>query len=362
MLEQPRPLLITILLGNLLVNIFMTSTATAISLDLFGERGLVYAFVAMSLLIMLFGEIVPKTLALHRSERAAPLIIYPLRLFYTIITVVRVPLTTVSNWAIDILRGQLGSTSRFLSWDELITALRISRAEGSVGMVEFELLSNVLRFREKVVKEIMTPSIHVVSLGAHLDHEEMIERFLESGHSRIPVYGASPDEIVGILHIKDLIRPDAVVTGQLCMPYVVPESMPIAQVYQELQSRKAHMAVCIDEYGSFVGVVTVEDVLEELVGEIRDARDAKTQPFMRIDENRIVIAGTMEIDEFNRVFGVDLEDDQHETMAGFVTGITGTIPSEGENMEAGGLRFHVLSAQPNRIKKMQVERIVEGES
>jgi CBS domain containing-hemolysin-like protein len=124
-----------------------------------------------------------------------------------------------------------------------------------------------------------------------------------------------------------------------------------------LQARKSHVAVVIDEYASFVGIATIEDILEELVGEIRDARDPKVEPFMRIDENRIVVPGTMEIDDFNDAFRTRILDEEHETIAGYVTGFAGKIPREGEVFEEGGLRFYIISAQPNRIRKLRVERL-----
>jgi putative hemolysin len=143
-------------------------------------------------------------------------------------------------------------------------------------------------------------------------------------------------------------------------PFFVQETTPISQVYNEMQQNKAHAAVVLDEFGSFAGVVTTEDVLEELVGEIRDARDPRTESFMRIDDSRIVVNGTMEIDEFNEVFGANIVDEDHETLAGYVLGRTGSIPREGETVEIDDLRFFIVSAQPHRVRKLRVERITKG--
>ncbi len=362
LLEKPRRLLITILLGNLSVNIFATSAATAICLSLFGERGAAYAFFVMSALIMLFGEIVPKALSLHGAERVAPVVVFPLSVLHAVFLPIRVPLAMISDRVIDMMRGRLGIARRPYAWDELLTAVRIGWREGAVGAFEYETLSHVLEFRHKVVKEIMTPSIQVTSAPITASRNDLVSLFASSGRSRIPIYGESPDDILGIVHVKDLVDPDAAsseddLRARVHDVFFVQESTPIVELYGELQRRKLHVAVVLDEHGSFAGVATIEDILEQLVGEIRDFREPKTHPFQRIDERRIVVSGTLEIDEFNEVFETSIRDDEHETVAGYVLGITGRIPREGETIVADGLRFQVISAQPNRIRKLQVEKL-----
>ncbi|HKW13834.1 MAG TPA: hemolysin family protein, partial [Candidatus Krumholzibacteria bacterium] len=240
--------------------------------------------------------------------------------------------------------------------------VRLSRREGSLGAFEYEILSHVLEFREKVVKEIMTPSIHVTSAPVTASREEVLTLFRASRRSRIPIHGESPDDVIGILHVKDLVDENAArseedLRRRMREPFFIQENAAIVDLYSELQRRKTHVAVVIDEHASFAGMVTTEDILEQLIGEISDARDVRTQPFHRIDERRIVVNATMEIDHLNEVFGTALRDERHETVAGFVLGILGRIPREGESIEADGLRFHVLSAQPNRIRKLRVEKL-----
>ncbi len=362
LLEQPCSLLVSILLGNLLVNVFATSMATSVMLRAFGEKGLVYAFLIMSALIMMFGEILPKTIALRWSASFASLAIYPLSIFHTLVLPVRGPISWFSDAVIDRLRSHLGEAKRSFTWEELVTTLRISRRGGRLGEFEYELLANVLEFRHKVVKEIMTPSIDVVASSVRTGRAELIRRFGDTGHSRMPIFDASTDDIIGVLHIKDLMDSTAAsseddLRARMHMPFFVQERTSIDRIYNEMQRDKQHIAMVIDEYTSFAGVVTIEDILEELVGEIRDARDPKTQPYIKLDERQIVVSGSMEIDEFNEVFDALLEDPEHETMAGFIIGLTGRIPREGESFEALGFRFQVVSALPNRIRKIRVERI-----
>ncbi len=362
LLERPRRLLITILLGNLTVNIFATSTATAIALAALGERGVVYSFLVMSALIMLFGEILPKAVGLHSPERVAQGVAFPLSLLHALFLPVRAPLTLFTDRVIDALRNRLGTVSRSYSWEELLTAVRIGRREGAVGPFEYEILSHMLEFRHKIVKEIMTPSIHVIAAPVTASRNELVALFAGSGRSRVPIHEESSDDVLGILHVKDLVDPDAGTTeddlrSRLHEVFFIQENASIVELYAELQARKIHVAIVLDEYGSFAGVVTIEDILEQLVGEIRDAREPRAHPFKLIDEKRIVVEGTMELDHFNEVFETGLRDPDHETMAGFVLGLLGRIPREGETVVAQGLRFHIISAQPNRIRKMRVEKL-----
>lgn len=362
LLSQSRAVLVTVLVCNLTVNVFASSFATKLSLDAFGPGGLFIAFAGMSIIIMLATEVVPKVIGLHLSQRLAPILAYPLAVFHVLVVPVRIPLAWISEAVARPLRQRLGATRPSYTWDELLTAVRLARREGSVGQFEYEILSHVLEFREKVVKEIMTPSIHVNSAPVSATREQLIEIFSSSGHSRIPIHGDSPDDVIGILHVKDLVDGSAARTeedlrSRLRETFFIHENASIVDLYHELQRRKIHVAVVIDEHTSFSGVVTTEDILEQVIGEIRDARDSHAHPFHRVDDRRIVVNGTMEIDDFNEVFETSLRDERHETMAGFVLGLMGRIPREGESIEAEGLRFHVISAQPNRIRKLRVEKL-----
>ncbi len=362
LLERPRALLVTILICNLTVNVFASSFATSLSIRAFGEAGLLIAFFGMSIVVMLATEVVPKVIGLHWSERLAPVLAYPLTILHTLLLPVRIPLAALSDTVTGPIRRRFGATGPSYTWEELLTAVRLAHREGSLGAFEYEILSHVLEFREKVVKEIMTPSIHVASAPVTASREELLELFRSSRRSRIPIHAASPDDVIGILHVKDLVDGNAARTeddlrGRMRETFFIQENAAIVDLYSELQRRKIHVAVVLDEHASFAGVVTTEDILEQLIGEIRDARDTRAQPFQRIDARRIIVNGTMEIDHFNEVFETALRDEQHETMAGFVIGLTGRIPRSGETIEAEGLRFHIISAQPNRIRKLRVEKL-----
>lgn len=361
LLSTPRNILITILIGNLVVNVFSTSAVTAVAVRLFGNRGAALAFVFMSVVLLVFGEILPKVLALNRPQKASLLYIFPLRLFHTILYPVRMPIARFTDAVIAFLSKRLGSAGRYFSREELLTAIDIGRDEGHMGEFEYRLLSNTIEFRDTVVREIMTPSISVFSLPQDMSPDEMEGEILQREMSRVPVYGETADDVRGVLHIKDLAAvprdgTDFDVATVLRTPYYVPETTRISELFKELARKRSQLAVVIDEYGSYVGIVTLEDILEELVGEIRDANEPRTSEYTVLDDHRIVVLGTMAIDDFNEVFGADVVDEEHETIAGFVVGATGRIPKEGETVAVGDLRFHIISAQPNRVRKMRVER------
>jgi putative hemolysin len=362
LLSKPRRLLITILIGNLIANTFAASLATSTAIGVFGEKGVWIAFGAMSFFILMFGEILPKVVAIHRAERLAVLSAYPLTVFHGLFAPLRWPAAALSNAVIDFLKRRLGAAVRHLSKDELLTALDLGRDAGHFGDFEYELLSNIMEFRETTVKEIATPSIDVVSFPSSLGAEEMLDRVTKSGHSRALVYGEVSDDIKGVVHVKDLARivreeEDPEVGEVLMPPFYVPESAKISSLFNELAREKLHIAVVIDEHGSFVGIVTMEDILEEIVGEIRDSKEPVTSEYTLMSDGRIVVLGSMEIEEFNDVFGASIADEEYETIAGYVMGATGRIPSGGETVDIGKLRFHIISSQPNRIRKMRVEKL-----
>jgi putative hemolysin len=357
-LATPRKILVTILIGNLAVDTFLASAATSVAVSLFGDEGVGIAFAVMSVLIIAFGEIFPKVIALNGPRPFALLAIYPLKILNMVFYPVRAPVTHLVDGVIELLKKRLGAARRHFLQEELVTALEMGRDEGHD--FEFDLLSNIIEFRETIVKEIMTPSIDVFSLPMTMSREQMEEEAGRARFSRFPVYGETADDIRGMVHVKELVAAaeSSFDIGRILRPpYYVPESTRIKKLFKEIVQQKIHMAIVIDEYGSYVGLVTLEDILEELVGEIRDAKESRLDTYVLMDDNRIVVPGTMPIEEFNEVFKTDLVDDEHATIAGYVVGATGKIPREGETIDVEDLRFHIISAQPNRIRKMRVERV-----
>ena len=360
-LSTPRRLLITILIGNLIVNVIATSAATSVAVSIFGEAGIAIAFAGMSIIILILGEILPKVIALNKAEKFSLATIRPLRFLDIVFTPARMPISALTDAVIGWLSKRLGGSERHFTRDELLTAIDIGVDGGQVNPFEHDLLSNIIEFRDTIVREIMTPSIDVFSLPMDLSREEMLERMLSRNWSRVPIYGESQDDIRGFVHIKDIAVAKSGeafdISAVLREPYMVPESTRIAELFREFGRRHGQLSLVIDEYGSYVGIVTIEDILEELVGEIRDSHEPRTATYSMLDDERIVVIGTMEIDEFNEVFDARIDDDEVDTIAGYVLAVTGRIPREGETIDIEDLRFHIISAEPNRLRKMRVEKI-----
>ncbi|MBI4719678.1 MAG: DUF21 domain-containing protein, partial [Chitinivibrionia bacterium] len=238
MLARPRELLITILLGNLLVNVLATSMATALSIEVFGDKGVGYAFLAMSAVVIAFGEIFPKVIALHKAEAVSKAVVFPLRFFHGLFMPLWFLLARIADGAVSAIKRRLGHHKKVFSSDELLTAVNIGLREGDLDEFEHGVLSNILSFRETVVREIMTPSIDVFSLPLTMSREELADSIRKNTFSRIPLYGDTADDIRGILHVKDLMRilhapADADIGPFLRHPFYIPESARISELFKD---------------------------------------------------------------------------------------------------------------------------------
>jgi putative hemolysin len=356
LLSRPQRLLITILFGNMLVNIAATSSATALCLDLFGARGLGVAILAMTFLILVLGEIVPKAVAYRRNEAVAPLVAAPVETLMRLLTPLVAPLRLLTN-AVLRAGGVEFSRSPYRP-GELETAVHF----GPFGPVEKELLLRLVHFGGTTVREIMTPRVQVEAIPADMSGRELEALFRKKGFSRMPVHGERFEEIRGVLYAKDLFaRPDDLAretAGALCRkPFFVPESMKIRNLMRRMKEKRVHYAVVVDEHGSLEGIVTLEDVLEEIVGELEDERREEMPAYTRLRQSSVTAMGHLELEKLNELLGTRLESEDAETVAGYLLEHIGRIPRTGESFRFGGLKFLVLDALPNRIERLHVEKL-----
>jgi CBS domain containing-hemolysin-like protein len=364
-LDDPRMLLVTILFGNLLVNISATSAVTALAIGIFGGRGVAISVAVMTFLILLFGEISPKSLALRDARSfavtAAPL----LRSLMLVFTPFRVVLGAVADYTVERSRKLLGERGEGFGAHELATAVEMGHREGLFGEFEKAVLTNLFLFSETTAREIVTPRHEVFALDVDTPLTEAIVKVRSRGHSRVPLFAGTSDTIVGILFAKDLLRfsrDDRVLLRDLMHPAsFVPEGKRIRDLFGELITAHQHMAIAVDEHGAVTGLLTREDILEEIFGEIRNRREPRVEEYHRLGENRIVVEGTMSLKDVNGILGTDLESGDVETIAGYLVEKIGRIPRNGESFTVGDLRFLVLSAEPVRVNKLKIERTVEGE-
>jgi CBS domain containing-hemolysin-like protein len=363
LMAAPRKLLVTILFGNLLVNITNTSVVTVLAIKLFGERGVGYAMIVMTVLILMFGEILPKSVAIKRAGGLSQMIAIPIRflmyLFYPVIVI----LGKIADSSVEICRKLFGETKEKYASRELATAVEMGYREGLFDEFEKEILINLFLFAETDVHEILTPRVEVFTLDVNTAFQDAVARVRDRGFTRVPLYEGNPEKIVGILHTKDLLRysrNERITLRELVRPVsFVPETKPIRDLLGELTASRNHVVIVVDEHGSFEGIVTLEDILEEIIGDIRDRREPRVGDYNLIDEDHIVVVGSMRLEDLNDVFRTDLDSKEVETIGGYICDLLGRIPGDGESFVSEDLRFLVLSACKTRVEKIKIEKLGE---
>jgi putative hemolysin len=361
MLARPSRLLISVLLGNMFVNILASSLATILLISLLAHRGEFIAFISMSAAILLFGEITPKFLAVRNPSRYSSLVANPLFLFSSAIAPLVRFLETSTRSIIGLLEIGRRSKAPAPTEEELLTVVELGHKEGIVDRVEREMIQRAFEFGNLTVEEVMTPRTEVFSLNIRTRPSRARSLLKERGLSRVPVYRKSPEEVVGIVYAKDLVvemfsSPGTSLKRYLRDPYFVPESKRLGLLLREFQRKRIHIAMVIDEHGAISGLVTMEDLLEEIVGEIVDRKERPPAEYQILDKNTIVVIGSMELEDLNRVFRVKLAHPDYKTVAGYALGHLGYIPAEGQSFEVHNLGFKVLKAAPNRIVALRIRK------
>ncbi|WP_026672265.1 hemolysin family protein [Alkalihalobacterium bogoriense] len=354
----------TILIGNNLVNIAAATISAKIAADLFGgSTGLVISTILMTVLVLIFGEVLPKSFAKEHAEAFALRISGCLLLLMAIFQ----PLT----WLLVKLKTTLASFIKTkqsypsITEEELKEMINISEEEGVIGNDERELVQNSLDFNDITVAEILTPRTQMVAIELTMSLDEISSILLEERFSRVPVYDGTIDNIVGILSERDFLRSlvqkkQPTIEALLRKPLYVYETMGIAQLLPQLQKNRVHMAIVIDEFGGTSGLITLEDILEELVGEIWDEHDEKVREMVQIDENVFEFNGDFPLDEFERVMGFSLPTRHYQTLGGWVIEEFQRIPEENEEIEYKHVHIVITEAEERRIKKIKVIVKEEG--
>jgi putative hemolysin len=321
------------------------------------------AFIVITTLHVVIGELVPKGIALGYPERTALAVSAPVRGFFVLFA----PFVWLLQHATAaVLRAiglqHPGAENEVHSEAELKMLLNVSSEAGEIEHGEREMLYKVFDFADKEVHEVMVPRPQVVAVKADMPAEEALGAVLESPYTRYPVYRDSLDEIIGVLHVRDLFSAlhergiAQVEIAELLRPvYIVPETKDLAALLAEFRKQNQHMAVVVDEYGDMDGIVTLEDVLEEIVGEIEDEFDLPDESVEVIDDTHIRIAGTFPIDDFNEQFGTEIEIEDYHTMAGYVFGRLGRAPEVGDEIRTDGAVLRVVEIEGSRIQRLEVE-------
>ncbi len=365
--HNPELLLGTILVGNNFVNIAIVILSTFLTnrmVDFSRARtlGILVQVVGITFLLLLFGEIMPKIYATQRRIPWARLMAYPLQ----ITSVVFYPLVIMLVRSTSIIKKRLARKSQNISIDELSDALELS----TEGAIEDErILKGITKFGNLDVQEVMTPRVDVFAVDIRTPFRKLVEEIIREGYSRVPVYNKTFDHVKGILYIKDILphlhKKDSFKWQTLIRPpYFVPESKKINDLLEEFQLNKIHIAIVVDEYGGTSGIVTLEDIIEEIVGEISDEHDEEEELYRKTGENRYLFEGKILLNDFYKVF--EMEDDyfdevrgEAETLAGLILELRGKIPDTGETLRYRNFTFRIKDADNRRIRQIEVIRIPE---
>lgn len=355
---DPDRLLITILIGNNLVNIAAASIATAVAIAIWGEIGIGIATFVTTFLMLTFGEILPKTYATRSTERVALMVSRPiLWLSYLLY-----PLF----WVIDVGKRVFSRNREVkptVTEDEIKQWIDVGEEEGTIEEEEHEMLYRVFAFSDTRAKEVMTPRADVVMINRKSSLEDSINIFNETGFTRLPVYEEQIDNIIGILNVKDVFGviyspgPNDEIPELVYEPYFVPESKEIDDLLRDMQKSKIHLAIVVDEYGTFAGVVTVEDILEELVGEIMDEFDEEEPDIQKINDWVYVIDARAWVERVNEDLSISLPtSESYETIGGLIIDQLGYIPDKGEvvTLPESGIRLMVMKMNDRRIENIKL--------
>jgi putative hemolysin len=372
LMDNPVRFISTVQVGITVAGIAMGAIGQPLVQEWFGfvqsdTVAFLIAFFFLTFLSVSLGELVPKAIALQRAERLAIALAWPIDLLaraaYPLVWLLQVSANAVTR-LFGIEPAPAGIVVR--TREDVRAFVAEAGREGAVEGVEQEVLYAAFKFAEKEAHDVMVHRPEVVAISVSLPPRECLAAVITSPYTRYPAYVDSLDRIVGILHVRDLFSAlyekgidNVVIEDLLRKPYFVPETKDLAALLAEFRAQNQHMAVVVDEYGSMQGIVTLEDLLEEIVGEIEDEYDLPDESLERIDDRTIRVHGTFPIDDFNERFGVGMPDEDYHTLAGFVFGLLGRAPESGDQIDWNGLRFGVIDVEGTRIEKLQVEFLPE---
>jgi len=363
LLADMQRALTVLLIGNNLVNIAASAIATSLALSLFGAKGVFLAVVFMTVVIVIFGEILPKSIAIIRPEGIVAATLPLLR----VISIFFSPLIWVTVRIVkfigSLMRVDLSSQHPFVTREEIEQMVNIGEASGVFEEEERKMIHGVISFEETRVYEIMIPRTDMVAVSGEISIMDSIPVFRECGHSRLPVYQKSPDHILGILYLKDLIG--ALTSGETSRPVAelvrealfVPEMMRIADLFDVMRGKRVHIAIVVDEYGGTAGLVTLEDLIEEIVGEIQDEYDDESALIQKEPDGSYLVRGQLGLEDLSEILAYPFESSDMDSVGGLVLSLAGRFPDQGQRLPYGHWEFQVLEVEDHRIKLVKISPV-----
>ncbi|HEV8354571.1 MAG TPA: hemolysin family protein [bacterium] len=364
LLEDPARLLTTLLVGNNIVNVATSVLTTAIFVAWFGvQRGTLYAILVVTTVLLIIGEIAPKTFAAKYADGLAQWVSGPIRWVGAALYPLIRALSAVSYLLVRPLGGRVSLSSPLVTEDEIRLLIKMGEEEGVIQEDEREMIHSIFEWGDTVAREVMVPRIDIAAVEDTTPLDHVLRVVLEEGHSRIPVFHETIDEVVGVLYVKDLLSHlkagrMQVQAKELMRPaYFIPETKRLDEVFREMRRKKVHMAIVLDEYGGTAGLVTIEDLLEEIVGPILDEYDVDEEKQIEtVDAHTTLVNGRMSVEEVNELLGLELPVEDVDTIGGFVYRLLGHVPVQGETVAFDGVDISVERVDGNRITKIRIAR------
>lgn len=366
-LKSPERMIGTILIGNTVVDVLAASLATGLGVALFGTAGIVYATTIVSTLIVIFSSVLPKTYAMAASDKAALFVAPILRAIIWLLTPLTIALEFIIRWLLRLTPSKADDAANILAaHEELRGTIELQKQGGTVAEADAAMLGGVLDLKDLQVLDIMVHRTKMETVNAGDPSEKIIDHVLNGQYSRVPVWRDTPDNIVGVLHTKDLLAalrragwdPARIDVATIAVaPWFVPDTTSLKDQLGQFLKRKAQMALVVDEYGEVQGLVTLEDILEEIVGQIADEHDTHELQIRAQVDGSVNVEGTVAIRDLNRAMDWDLPDEEATTVAGLIMHEAQTIPEAGQTFTFYGYRFEIVRRQRNRITGVRVRRL-----
>ncbi len=366
LLDRPDKMLGSILLGNNAVNIAATSVATALVILLFpnGRGGVAFVTAIMTVLILVFGEITPKSLAVEYTEKISLFVARPILFLSKLFSPLIFLLTKITAFIIRLFGGEVNVKKPFITTEELRTLVDVSSQEGILEHDEKEMIYNIFEFSDLRIKDVMVQRMDMLSVPIDATYSEVIEMFNSKKFSRLPVYDDTIDNIVGILYSKDLFFKDVTdgispeefsVKDYMREPFNTFEFIKINDFFKQMQGNRNHLAIVLDEYGGVAGLVTMEDIVESIFGEINDEFDEIADSDVEVvKEDEYIVNGNIRLDELNELINTNFESEEFESFGGFIIGLLGRLPKSGEIIHYSSYQFVVENVEKNRINKVRI--------
>ncbi len=357
-LSNQSKLISTILVGNNLVNIGASALATSFTIEFFGDEWIGVVTGILTFLVLIFGEITPKTFSTQKSESVCIWVIKPIALCCFIFTPIVAVLNVITGVIFKVMGCDFNKKIPTITESEFMTMVNVGHEEGVLEVDEREMISNVMGFGDSDAKDIMTPRTAIVGVEINSTYEEVLKVFKEEQFSRLPVYKENIDDIVGIISFKDcMISADIKnfnISKIMRKPYFTYESKSCSELFSVMRTKSLSMAVILDEYGGTSGIVTLEDLLEEIVGEISDEYDDETEEIKVIRDNEYIVEGSTKISDVNDMIGTNFESEDFDSIGGYVVGVIGRFPEKGETIEEKDVKFIIEETGRNRIEKIRI--------